>query len=81
MERYDWWMDPLTERDEWRCVWVACDGGQFVLAIKNWQELFVHKWDTSLKVMEDLNKITIVLAGAHKVKERLTTGITFRKWL
>ncbi len=31
---------------------MAGDGGQFTLAIKNWQELFVHKWDTSLKVTE-----------------------------
>ncbi len=29
------------------------NGGQFALAVKNWQELFVHKWDTSLKVTED----------------------------
>ena len=43
-------MDPLPERDEWRYVWVAGNGGQFALAIKNWQEPFVHKWDTSLKV-------------------------------
>ncbi len=28
----------------------AGDGGQFALAVKNWQELFVHKWDTHLKV-------------------------------
>ncbi len=46
-------MDPLTERDEWMCVWVAGNGGQFALTAKNWQELFVHKWDTSLKVTED----------------------------
>ncbi len=43
-------MDPLTERDEWRCVWVAGDGGQFALAVKNWQEAFVHNWDIYLKV-------------------------------
>ncbi len=29
---------------------MAGDGGQFALAVKNWQEPFVHKWDTSLKV-------------------------------
>ena len=54
MERQDWWVGPLTERDEWRCVWVAGDGGQFALAVKNWQELFVHKWDTPLKVESGL---------------------------
>ena len=34
-------------------MWVAGDGGQFAMAVKNWQEPFVHKWDTHLKVTED----------------------------
>ncbi len=44
--------ETLTERDEWRCV-LTDDGGQFALEIRHWQELFVHKWDTSLKVTQD----------------------------
>ncbi len=28
-------MDPLTERDEWRCVRVAGNGGQFALGPDN----------------------------------------------
>ncbi len=56
MEFYDWWVaETLTERDEWRCV-LTIDGGQFVLAVKNWQEPFVHKWDSSLKVTRWIDK-------------------------
>ncbi len=36
-------------------VWVVV-GGQFALAVKNWQEPFVHKWDTPLKVTEWIDK-------------------------
>ncbi len=38
---------------------MAGDGGQFALAVKNWQELFVHKWDTSLKVTEWINTCAV----------------------
>ncbi len=38
------------------CV-AAGNGGQFALAVKNWQELFVHKWDTSLKLTQWIDKI------------------------
>ncbi len=48
----------------WRTV---CTG-----IVKNWQELFVHKWDTSLKVTEDedhndiaLNSISTYLQEAQ----------------
>ncbi len=47
------------------------NGGQFALAVKNWQELFVHKWDTSFKVTEDedhndiaLNSISYLSTGS-----------------
>ncbi len=50
---------------------MAGDGGQFALAVKNWQELFVHKWDTSFKVTEDedhndiaLNSISYLSTGS-----------------
>ena len=32
---------------------MAGNGGQFALGVKNWQEPFVHKWDTYLKVTEE----------------------------
>ena len=38
-------------------MWAAGNGGQFALAVKNWQELFVHKWDTSLKLTQWIDKI------------------------
>ena len=36
---------------------MAANGGQFTLVVKNWQEAFVHKWDTSLKVTEWIDKM------------------------
>ncbi len=39
------------------CGWQAGDGGQFALAIKNWQEPFVHKWDTSSKVTQETTRL------------------------
>ncbi len=35
---------------------VVVVGGQFALAVRNWQEPFVHKWDTPLKVTEWIDK-------------------------
>ncbi len=37
MDRYDWWVDPLTERDEWRCVWAVA--GELCKQICIWKLL------------------------------------------
>ncbi len=46
------------------------NGGQFALAVKNWQELFVHKWDTSLKVTENHNDIALNSINTYLQKAR-----------
>ncbi len=38
---------------------MAANGGQFALAVKNWQEPFVHKWDIPLKVTEWIDKCVV----------------------
>ncbi len=50
MKFQDWWVDPLTERDEWRYVWVVA--GELFKQISLWKllKLFAganHKYWTS----------------------------------
>ncbi len=50
MKCQDWWVDPLTEKDEWRCVWVVA--GELFKQISLWKllKLFAeanHKYWTS----------------------------------
>ena len=37
MKFQDWWVDPLTERDEWRYVWVVA--GELFKQISLWKLL------------------------------------------
>ena len=51
MKCQDWWVDPLTEKDEWRCVWVVA--GELFKQISLWKllKLFAeanHKYWTAI---------------------------------